>query len=160
MSNQRTYILSVFANMKFFSRFMFAAFLAGLVALGAAACGDDDDDEGGGGNLLRVTLRDWAIDLQPATVAAGEVEIRAKNNGSTAHEVIVIRTDLPADKLPYDDTANKVIESDLEVIGEIEQFAAGESEEAPFTLSAGRYVLICNIATHYELGMHTVLTVK
>ncbi|WP_322797325.1 sulfocyanin-like copper-binding protein [Tepidiforma sp.] len=143
--------------MKRISRYMFATVLVGVVALGAAACGDDDDDAG---NRLNVTLRDWAIDLKPATVPAGEVEIRAKNNGSTAHEVIVIRTDLPADKLPYDDAANKVIESELDVIGEIEQFAAGESEEGSFTLSAGRYVLICNIATHYELGMHTVLTVQ
>lgn len=158
MSNQKTIGIGVLADMKYLSRFVSAIFVVGLVALCAAACGDDDDDDAG--NQLNVTLRDWAIDLKPTTVPAGEVEIRAKNTGSTAHEVIVIRTDLPADKLPYDDATNKVIESELDVIGEVEQFEAGESEKGSFTLSAGRYVLICNVATHYELGMHTVLTVQ
>jgi uncharacterized cupredoxin-like copper-binding protein len=28
------------------------------------------------------------------------------------------------------------------------------------SLAPGHYVLICNIAGHYQLGMHTSLTVK
>ena len=33
-------------------------------------------------------------------------------------------------------------------------------EVASFTLTPGRYVLICNLRDHYELGMFAELTVE
>ena len=137
-----------------------AAMAAVLLAAGAAAglaagCGGDDDDST---PRLNAELFDWGIKLDRTSVPAGDVRVKAKNTGSTEHELVFVRTDLPEDKLPVKD--NKVDEEQVELAGEIEKFPAKKSREATLELSAGRYVLICNIATHYELGMHTVLEVQ
>ncbi|HSE45597.1 MAG TPA: plastocyanin/azurin family copper-binding protein, partial [Gemmatimonadales bacterium] len=47
-----------------------------------------------------------------------------------------------------------------EIVGEIEEFPAGETETATFGLTAGEYVLFCNVPGHYGLGIHTKLTVQ
>ena len=67
--------------------------LAALVGLGgfAAACGDDDG--GSTKNQLQANLSEWKITLDKATVSAGKLEIVAKNAGTTAHELVIIRTD-------------------------------------------------------------------
>ncbi len=137
-----------------------SAMAAALLVAGAAAglsagCGDDDDDAT---PRLNAELFDWGIKLDRTSVSAGDVRVKAKNTGSTEHELVFVRTDLPEDKLPVKD--NKVDEEQVEVVGEIEKFPAGKSESATLELPAGRYVLICNIATHYGLGMHTVLQVQ
>jgi uncharacterized cupredoxin-like copper-binding protein len=126
----------------------------GSVGLGAAACGDDDDQT----PTLNVELFDWGIKLNPGTAPAGNVRVKAKNTGSTEHEVVFIRTDLPEDKLPVVD--NKVDENQVELVAEVEKLPAGKSETATLELPPGRYVVICNIATHYGLGMHRVLQVQ
>ncbi|WP_322817502.1 hypothetical protein [Tepidiforma sp.] len=126
----------------------------GALALGATACSDDDDNA----PTLNVRLVDFAIEANPNTVPAGNVRVKAKNDGSTEHEVVFVRTDLPEDGLPVVD--NKVDEGKVEVVGEVEKFPAGKSKTATLELPPGRYVLICNIATHYGLGMHRVLLVQ
>lgn len=126
----------------------------GALALGATACGGDDDNA----PTLNVRLVDFAIDADANTVPAGNVRVKAKNDGSTEHEVVFVRTDLPEDGLPVVD--NKVDEEKVEVVGEVEKFPAGKSETTTLELPPGRYVLICNIATHYGLGMHRVLLVQ
>lgn len=132
-----------------------ALLVAGIAAGLAAGCGDDDDDST---TQLNSELFDWGIKLDRTSVPAGNVRVKAKNTGSTEHELVFVRTDMPEDKLPVKD--NKVDETQVELAGEIEKFPAGKSESATLNLPAGRYVVICNIATHYGLGMHTVLQVQ
>jgi len=48
----------------------------------------------------------------------------------------------------------------VDVVDEIEEFDAGTTEVLSVGLEAGNYVLICNVATHYDLGMHATLTVQ
>jgi uncharacterized cupredoxin-like copper-binding protein len=142
-------------TVSFALRAIAAATVVGSVGLGAAACGDDDDDKT---PTLNVELFDWGIKLNPETAPAGNVRVKAKNTGSTEHEVVFIRTDLPEDKLPVVD--NKVDENQVELVAEVEKFPAGKSETATLELPPGRYVVICNIATHHGLGMHRVLQVQ
>lgn len=132
-----------------------ALLIAGAAAGLAAGCGDDDDDAT---PRLNAELFDWGIKLDRTSVPAGDVRVKAKNTGSTEHELVFVRTDLPEDKLPVKD--NKVDETQVELAGELEKFPAGKSESATLNLPAGRYVVICNVATHYGLGMHTVLQVQ
>lgn len=132
-----------------------ALLVAGIAAGLGAGCGGDDDDST---TQLNAELVDWGVKLDRTSVPAGDVRVKAKNTGSTEHELVFVRTDLPEDKLPVKD--NKVDEEQVEVVGEIEKFPAGKSESATLNLPAGRYVVICNVATHYGLGMHTVLQVQ
>jgi hypothetical protein len=46
------------------------------------------------------------------------------------------------------------------VIGEIEDIEPGKRGKLTVTLSAVKYVRICNIVGHYQLGMRRALTVR
>lgn len=130
------------------------------LAVGGAACG-------GGGKTVDVTLREFEVAPAQSSVAAGEVTFKATNNGpDDNHELVVIKTDLDPGALPTDENG-AVDESGagIEVIGEIEEFAPGTSQEKKLTLTAGKYVLICNVwdaeekEAHYSLGMRAPFTV-
>jgi uncharacterized cupredoxin-like copper-binding protein len=73
------------------------------------------------------------------------------------------RTDLAADALPVNTAEDKAEEEQAgRVLGEIEpeDLPPGKSAEMTLDLTAGHYVLLCNIKGHYRLGMHTDFTVS
>lgn len=100
-----------------------------------------------------VVLKEWATDAKAARVRAGDVYFFVDNQGKAPHELVVIRTDQAPDKLSVEH--GRVPESKVEIIGEIEPFAGESKAGKAFKLAKGNYVLICNIAGHYELGMRT-----
>lgn len=150
-------------------RWPLAALLVGalaVLALVAAACGDDEEEEGAAGATVNVSLIEWSVVPDTTSVAAGSVTFTATNDGAENHELVVIRTDLAPDALPV--VEGKVDEEQVDVIGEIEEFAPGQTESATFDLEPGNYVLICNITevgengeieSHYQLGMRTAFEV-
>jgi len=70
----------------------------------------------------------------------------------------VIKTDLAPDKLPVDGASAKAKEDGK--IGEITSIPAGKSAAVTVQLTPGKYVFMCNVAGHYQLGMHTGFTVE
>lgn len=126
------------------------------MAMLAAGCGDDD---GSGGNRVNVSLGEWDIQPNSLSAAAGDTTFRAKNNGTIAHELVIIKTDMDPAQLPM--SGGKVDEDKAgKVVDEIAEFAAGKTESGTFKLDAGHYALICNITGHYQSGMHAGLTVR
>lgn len=146
---------------------MIVVVLLSLAVLGAA-CGDDEDDgepsgapaNGNAETVSEVSLTEFAINLAADAVPAGSVTFDVRNDGTIVHDFIVIRTDLAADTLPMDEEAFVVDESQLEVVGSTAELDVGQSEDLALDLEAGSYVLICNIATHYDSGMFTAFTVE
>jgi len=137
-----------------------AAISVALVAL--AACG------GGGGGTVDVTLQEFSIATDPASVDAGEVVFEATNDGpNDVHEFVVFRTDLGPADLPTDENGAVVETGEgIELIGEIEDIPVGETPSVTLELETGNYVLICNIwdedeqEAHYQEGMRTTFTVS
>ena len=94
--------------------------------------------------------------VSPTTVPAGRVTFKIRNIGTVDHELVVLR-----------DTGSKLVvksykakESEALVIGEAEEIAPGRSTSLTLTLKSGKYILICNIPAHYQLGMVNHLIVK
>jgi uncharacterized cupredoxin-like copper-binding protein len=92
------------------------------------------------------------------TILSGHVVIGIRNHAAMAHEFKVIKTDLAPDQLPIDAASAKASEDGK--VGELLNIAAGASRKLVVDLTPGKYVLICNVAGHYQLGMRVGLEVK
>lgn len=121
-----------------------------------------------GGGTVKVTLSEWAVQVDKAELPAGSITFEVTNNGpADIHEFVVIKTDLDPGDLPTDSTG-KVDEEGggMTVEGEIEDIEVGASGTLKLDLVAGKYALICNIYSeeedeaHYHEGMRTAFTVN
>jgi hypothetical protein len=116
-----------------------------------------------------LTLNEW--DIKPSIEPkAGVVTFVAENTGKEPHELVIVKGDT-AEGLPKDADGgldeDKLAEGAL--IGEIEPFPGGQLCKGAFTLTAGKYVLLCNIVetepngekeSHFKEGMHTPFVVS
>ena len=122
------------------------------------------------GTSVNITLKEFAVIADVASVPAGMVTFVTKNTGpDDVHELVVIKSDLGVADLPVDKDG-KVTEgvAGVTLIGEVEGIAVGETKQADLQLTPGKYVLICNILqtepdgsleAHYKVGMRTAFEV-
>ena len=109
------------------------------------------------GSQVVAEMADYKITVNVASVKAGSIKIGVRNLGTMEHSFEVIKTDLAPDKLPTDAASAKAKEDGK--VGEIKSIPAGKSASVTIDLTPGKYVFICNVAGHYQLGMHTGFTV-
>jgi uncharacterized cupredoxin-like copper-binding protein len=135
-------------------------FVAAVFALAMSACSSSSSSSSsaGGTGGIPTTEKDFAIALGSSTATAGDVTFNISNEGPSAHEFVVVKSDLAPDALPVED--NEVQEDKLDAIGEQEDIAPGTTADLTLTLEPGSYVVFCNITGHYEQGMHAGLTVS
>jgi hypothetical protein len=140
-----------------------------LVALAAtllllAACGDEEER-----STVDVTLSEWALSPNVASVVEGEVTFNADNNGEQEHELVIIQTDFAAGELPTEDNGTVDEDADgVDVVGQTNEIESGDNDSRVFTLDPGKYVLLCNRVSegendqqevHYENGMFSAFDV-
>ncbi len=107
---------------------------------------------------LYVDISDFKILTDHPTIAAGHVVVGIRNHAAMLHELKVIKTDLAPDQLPVDGATAKAKEDGK--VGELTDVSGGASRKLVLELVPGKYVLICNIAGHYQLGMRVGLEVQ
>lgn len=130
-----------------------------LIALAlASACAAPAPEADISKGQIRADLKEYTIGLTSPEVRAGSVTFIARNAGGVAHDLIVLRTDLAPDKLPIDTQTQKVKEDGR--AGGVEEIGPGKSLNLRLDLPAGHYVVICNVPTHYQLGMRTEVSVR
>jgi uncharacterized cupredoxin-like copper-binding protein len=90
--------------------------------------------------------------VSSSSAPAGKVTFVVKNTGTVDHEMVALKTDSAVDKLAVG-SDDKVSESAS--VGETGDPALkpGETRTITLDMSSGSYVLVCNIAKHYGLGM-------
>jgi uncharacterized cupredoxin-like copper-binding protein len=139
-----------------------ATLAAVLVAAMVVACGG-----GGKAQGVSVALKEWSVTPAVEQVTDGKVKFTVTNDGSIPHEFVVIKSDLPPNGLPVKD--GKVVEDEVNLVDEIEAFAAKSTESITLDLSPGKYLLICNITeqvpgqpvtSHYQNGMAALFLVE
>ena len=127
---------------------------------------------------VHVTLSDtqglggpMTLTVSPATAPAGDVTFVVKNTGTIEHEAVVLKTNDPLQQDSPSPTAathpppsppapNKVSEDTN--IGETGDPNLKPGDTRTFTIknmTAGNYVIVCNIAQHYGKGMRAPFTV-
>lgn len=116
-----------------------------------------------------LTMNEWTI--KPSTQPkAGVVTFVAENAGKEPHELVIVKGET-AEALPKDADGGMDEDKlpDGGLIGEIEPFPGGQLCKGAFTLTAGKYVLLCNIVetepngekeSHFKEGMHTPFVVS
>jgi uncharacterized cupredoxin-like copper-binding protein len=159
----------------------------GLLLVGCSSDKKTDSSSSGGvtvttaaasGTKVAVTVSDtkgldapMTMTATPTTVPAGDVTFSVKNTGTIDHEMLVVKTDTPFDQIPITDAgdppapvttgADKVSEDGK--VGETGDPNVKPGETRTFTvkgMTAGKYVLLCNIAKHYGLQMRMAFTVS
>ena len=106
---------------------------------------------------VAVHMQDYKVILSVPTAKAGTVKFGIKNEGGMEHSFELIKTDLPFDKLPT--TADAKAKEDG-LVKQVKSLAVGKVEVVTADLAAGNYVIICNVAGHYQLGMRAAFTVN
>ena len=127
----------------------------------ATTAGGGDGDSGtptAEAGAVSVTLKEWSLTADPASVPAGNVPFSATNEGSFQHQLIVLKTDLAAGALPVS-SGSVDLGTAGQVIGQIPTFSSGPAQTFALELESGAYVLLCNISGHYEQGVRSAFTV-
>ena len=127
-----------------------------LLAILVASCGGAPEAAPTDSQVV-AEMTDYKITVKVPSAKAGKIKIGVRNLAAMEHSFEVIKTDLPQDKLPVDGASAKAKEDGK--VGEIKRLPAGKSGAVTLDLQPGKYVFICNIAGHYQLGMHTGFTV-
>jgi uncharacterized cupredoxin-like copper-binding protein len=122
--------------------------------LAAAPEGDGTDDSASGPTQkVPVSLSDYKI-AGPASSAAGRTTFEVANDADQVHEFVVVRTTLAPEALPLDEDG--LVDEQgagLEFVDEVEDLEAGKSASLTVDLTAGSYLLLCNLPEHYAKGM-------
>jgi uncharacterized cupredoxin-like copper-binding protein len=141
-------------------RFRFVLLVLVLVAAGVATtalAARYDAVRARSVTTVKASVVEWGIKTSKKTSHAGKVSFAVRNAGKLAHQFIVLRTNLPANKLPYGTTVN--LKKAGKVLGKI-SLAPGKNGHISLTLKTGHYVLLCNLPAHYQLGQHAAFQVK
>ena len=96
-------------------------------------------------DIAKISMRDYAFVDLPATVTGPKLRIEAKNNGPSAHEMVI-----------FDADGNEV--------GGVDPIPPGDSADVSLELTAGTYEMRCLIPiseteTHLDRGMKAVFQV-
>ncbi len=103
-------------------------------------------------STVNVSLEEYTVKADSASVSAGEIRFVASNIGKEIHELYVL----------------KVKDNGYDVVGEVESIEAGGSGSMTLKLAPGEYTLACLIAVresgstvdHFKEGMHTPFEVR
>lgn len=108
-----------------------------------------------------VRLSEWKVDA-PAALNADIYKFTISNTGHTEHELLVFRSDLPVSQYPLESSGD--ISEDgagITKISDGDNIAPGKSQTRAIDLSTpGRYLFVCNIPSHFKMGMFAVVTVS
>jgi uncharacterized cupredoxin-like copper-binding protein len=111
-----------------------------------------------GANTAKATAM---IKLSQATAAAGPVTFNVKNTSKDlVHEMLVVPMADAGKPLPYVASDMTVDEEKIKSLGEVSELDPGKAGTLTVNLKPGTYVLLCNVAGHFDAGMWATFTVK
>ena len=110
--------------------------------------------------LTDQTGKDMRIGLSTNKVKAGAVEFEVTNASTDQmHEFLITSWKGAITSLPYDAKESAVDEDKLPHLEGVEDMPAGAKATLRLVLTPGEYVVFCNQAGHYKMGMEARFTV-
>ena len=109
---------------------------------------------------LVVELDEYSLEPAKTSSKPGDVTFTARNFGAIAHQLVVLKTERPADRLPVKGGVVQIDRKDIVQVGEVALINPKDDEPLSVRLRQGDFVLICNIAGHYDNGMRSPFRVR
>jgi uncharacterized cupredoxin-like copper-binding protein len=104
---------------------------------------------------VSVRLVDFKVLPTPAKAKRGAVTFAVRNAGKVDHEFVVLKTNIAPAKLKV--KGPKAVE--VGRVGRVGPLEKGATRTLTLKLAPGKYVLLCNLPGHYQLGQRTGFTV-
>ena len=131
-----------------------------IAALAVSACAPSGSGISPNNAVIRITDSAMKMKVDYTVAPSGKITFLVFNQDTVDHEVVILKTDTAPEKLALLSSASKVDEDGVgENVGELE-VEAGATGAATFDLGPGKYVLICNVLSHYMAGMYSAFEVK
>jgi plastocyanin len=122
-----------------------AAALACLAPALIAGCGNDDGSAPAPRGPDAVVMTDYEYHPRDLRVRRGQT-VTVVNEGGIAHNLTIERGPNPRDE--------------TDRLAGTDSFLKGDSEQLRVDLTPGRYVMVCTVPGHRELGMVGTLAVR
>jgi uncharacterized cupredoxin-like copper-binding protein len=137
---------------------LFRLVSGGVAALVLGACAAHEPSAGA--RRIDVDVSDFHV-TAPATVPAGDADIKVVNSGPDLHELIVVKADSASD-LPLRSDGLTIDEEALQddEAGAVVPFGPGEYDVMHVHLEPGRYIFLCNMSGHFLAGMATTVVAR
>jgi len=107
-----------------------------------------------------ISLTEWQV-TAPHSLKAGKYNLVISNEGKVDHELLVFKSDLAPNKYPLESTGNIAEDGPgITKVSDGDNIAPGKGQTRVVDLSApGTYLFVCNIPSHFTMGMYSVVTV-
>jgi uncharacterized cupredoxin-like copper-binding protein len=119
-----------------------------LAAASAAVVAASPVGASGTKTLVTVRLKEFKVLPAPLKAKRGVVAFSVRNIGTVNHELVVLKTTVPPGKLRV--KSGKAVE--VGRVGRVGPLKPRASRTLTLTLKVGKYVLLCNLPAHYQLG--------
>ncbi len=106
-------------------------------------------------SLLDPVVSEFDLIASPTSAPEGSVTFDVSNDGGIVHNFLVIASDLSPGGLPIDQSTNQVDVTQVNVLDQTPDIPGGGSDSLTLDMTAGNYVLICNVPGHYGAGMYS-----
>jgi len=144
--------------------------LSALICLAiiSSSCGGDGSSSTPSNTTSKVQLDEYSLSIldhgsSNSPAKTGEITFQVTNTGLLGHNFIVVKTDLVAASLDVNSFEAKVNEQTIgEILGRIveENLGPGNATSLSLNMEPGKYVIFCNVATHYQAGMYSEFYVE
>jgi len=109
---------------------------------------------------IEVSLSEFKVGV-PATVAAGQVTLNIRNDGTVPHELLVFKSALPVSQYPRAQGGIDEEGAGITNISDGDNLDPAGTQARTVDLSTpGTYVFVCNLPGHFAAGMYTTVVVK
>ena len=109
---------------------------------------------------ITVSLSEFKVSM-PATIAAGQVTLNIRNDGTVAHELLVFKSPLAVSQYPKVNGAIDEEGPGITKDSDGDNLDPGTTQTRTVDLSVpGTYVFVCNLPGHFAAGMYTTVVVK
>jgi len=104
-------------------------------------------------STVDVELADYAISVEGDSVPAGVVTLSVLNQDRAPHDVVLVATDLPADRLPTNGIRVDERSLEIEIRARTPSLQPGTTGSLTAKLTPGLYTLVCTVPHHYAREM-------